>query len=337
VTVERTREPGVGELVVGPTILAHGTPGQRARLLPGIRSGEDVYCLGFSEPGHGSDLASIETRGSVSGGEVVVTGRKAWVFGAGGANAMLVLCRTNLDVPAHLGLSCVMLRLGRDNGVEHRLVREMTGSTHLAEVVLDGARAPLGDVVGGVDGGWATAMTALGHLRAAGFETAHLGLELEFWDLVEEAERSSAAERPEVRADLAWAYSRIALMRFSALRRSARGATEAEAGAEAAAANLAGAEYRRRFGEIALEIAGAAGMVRPDGPGYPTSRWQEVFLSSRAGTIRSGTSEVLRDIVAERILGLPKEAPGGPLWLLRDGRDPVAGDAPRVPSPLRDG
>jgi alkylation response protein AidB-like acyl-CoA dehydrogenase len=334
--VEGAREPGVGERVVGPTILAHGTPAQRARFMPGIWSGEDVYCLGFSEPGHGSDLASIETRGRVAGDEVVITGRKAWVFGTERANAMLVLCRTNLDVPKHLGLSCVLLRLDPDNGVEHRRVREMTGSAHLGEVVLDGARAPLGDVVGGVDRGWAPAMAALGHLRAAGAETAHLGFELEFWDLVREACRSGGTERPEVRADLAWAYTRIALMRFSALRRAARDPAGPETGPEAAMVNLLSTEYHRRFGEIALAITGSAGMVRPEGPGYPTSRWQDVFLSSRAGTIRSGTSEVQRDIVAERILGLPKEEPGGLLSLLRDGRDPIAGDARRVPSSVRD-
>jgi len=318
----------VGELVIGPTIRVHGTPAQQARYQPGIRSGQDVYCLGFSEPGHGSDLASIETSGRVAGAEIVITGRKAWVLGAERATAMLVLCRTNLDVPGHLGLSCVLVGLDRDNGVDCRPVREMTGAAHLAEVVLDGARAPLGAVIGGVDKGWAPAMTALAHLRSAGAETVHLGLEVELWDLVREAERSGRAQEPKVRAELAWAYPGIAVLRLTALRRAARARAGAQPGPEAAIVNVLGAEHHRRFGEIALEIMGAAGMVRPDGPGYPTSRWQEVFLSSRAATIRSGTSEVLRNLIAERILGLPEEEPGGLLSLLRGVRARIGGGRP---------
>ena len=307
---------GTGELVVGPVLLAHGTEEQRARLLPGILRGEDSYCQAYSEPSHGSDLASVETRATVAGDEVVVTGRKSWVRGARRAGAALVLCRTDPGAARHRGLSCVVLRLDDGNGTTLRPVRSADGTRDMCEVVFDGARAPLRDVIGGVGGGWPTVMTAVAHQRAARAAAAQPGLQAEFWDLVRDAQKTGKTRDPLIRDQLAWAYTRLTLLRWAAVDRPGRGPAFGAPDPGGVMASLLRAEYHRRFGEIALGVAGAAGLVRQDPAGgtgepdgnrpRPEDRWQQLFLSTRGDTIGDGTGEMLRDIIAERVLGLPK-------------------------------
>ncbi|MFE7117626.1 acyl-CoA dehydrogenase family protein [Streptomyces sp. NPDC057654] len=302
---------GAGEHLIGPAIMEHGTAAQRSALLPGIVSGEDRYCVGFSEPEHGSDLASAATAAEVRGGEVVVSGLKTWVAEPHWANMIAVLCRTSPAAPARRGLSLVLVPLTPGNGVRVCPVRELTGSYGLGEVRLDAARAPLSHVIGGVDGGWAPAMTALAHGRAHEAACAHLGFEERFWDLVRQARKSGRAREPEVRARLAWAYTRITLLRATALRLAARTAAGADTSGEAAVAALFRAEFRRRFGEIAVDVSGPAELVRPEGTGYGLGEWQDAFLTGRGATIGAGTAEIRRSALAERVLGLPKEAGGG--------------------------
>src|SRR6266568_1994870 len=249
---------GMGEWLVGPSVMVHGTPEQRAYFLPRIISGEDVYCQGFSEPGHGSDLAGVQTRGVVDGDELVITGQKVWTSGAGRANRMFLLCRTDPDAPKHAGLSYVLIDF-TGPGVQYQPIKQMSGAAEFYEDFLDGVRTPLFFVIGGLNHGWRVAMTTLGHERGGRATVAHLGFEREFWQLAETV------------AKLFWS------------------------------------EYHKRLGEIAMTIEGADGLLRPDGDGYPVSGWQSVFLSSRAGTIYSGTSEIQRNIIGERALGLPKE------------------------------
>ncbi|MFH9401084.1 acyl-CoA dehydrogenase family protein [Streptomyces sp. NPDC017638] len=297
---------GAGELVVGPVLLAHGTEEQRARLLPGILSGRDTYCEAYAEPSHGSDPASVETRGAIDGEEIVVTGRKAWVDGAHRAGRALVLCRTAPDADRHRGLSCVVVRLDDGNGTRVRPVRSADGSQDLCEVVFDGARAPLRDVVGGPGGGWPVVMTALAHRRTGRAAASLTGFEAAFRDLVREAQKAGRTQDPLVRNQLAEAYTRMALLRWTVADPPAPGTP----GAGAAVVGLMRAEYRRRFGEIALAVTGTAALLGPDPgeeAGDPAGRWQRLFLSGRGDTIGDGTSEVLRDVVAERLLGLPKE------------------------------
>jgi alkylation response protein AidB-like acyl-CoA dehydrogenase len=299
-------ERRLGESLVGPSVIVHGTEEQRARLLPRIVDGRDRHCLGFSEPGHGSDLAGVETRGELAGDELAVTGRKVWISGADRASHVLVLCRTEPDAPPHRGLSTVLLRL-RDRGVEVRPLRQMSGATGFFEVSLEAARAPLADVVGGLGGGWRVAMTTLAFERGGRAAVAHLAHERELWELIEATRRSGRSSDPFVRQQLAWAYAQVQLMRIQGMRMLAQLAVKREPGPEASVATLFRSEYHRRFGEVAVDLMGADSMVRPDGDGYATDRWQHVFLSSRAETISSGTSDIQRDIIAERALGLPRE------------------------------
>ncbi|MFC4034794.1 acyl-CoA dehydrogenase family protein [Streptomyces polygonati] len=305
---------GAGERVVGPVLLAHGTEEQKDRLLPRIVSGQDTYCVAFAEAGHGSDLASVRTRGEVAedgAGELRLTGRKSWVQGVERADRALVLCRTDPAAPGTGGLTLVVVGLDPGNGVARRTVQLADGGADCGELEFDGARAPLSDIVGGpggAGGGWPALVTALAYERAGRAASADLGFQEEFWDLVREAGKTGAAQDPLVRDRLAWAYTRITALRLYGRRAATRGTP----GADPAVAQLLSAEYRRRFGEIALDVTGAAGLVRPEGDGYPAGRWQHALLAGRAETIRSGTGELLRDAVAERLLGLPEEPGAGP-------------------------
>ena len=297
---------GMGEALVGPSIIVHGTPEQRAHFLPRIISGEDVYCQGFSEPDHGSDLAAVETRGVVDGDEIVITGQKVWTSGASRATMMFALFRTDPDAEKHAGLSYVLIPF-TDPGVEYRPIRQMSGADEFCEDFLDGVRAPLFNVIGGLGNGWRVAMTTLGHERGGRVTVQHLGYEREFWELVDTARKYGNDTDPLVRQQLAWAYTHVQLMRFSGLRTLAQVAEGRAPGPEASVAKLFWSEYHKRLGEIAVGIVGADALLRPEGPGYPTTAWQNVFLASRAGTIYSGTSEIQRNIIGERALGLPKE------------------------------
>ena len=297
---------GMGEALVGPSVIVHGTAEQQAHFLPRIISGVDVYCQGFSEPDHGSDLAGVQTRLEVDGDEVVITGQKAWTSGAARATMMFALCRSDPDAEKHAGLSYVLIPF-TGAGVEYRPVRQMSGASEFCEDFLDGVRAPLFNVIGGLNNGWRVAMTTLGHERGGRATVQHLGFEREFWDLVDTARKYGKNTDPLVRQQLAWAYTGVQLMRFSGLRTLAQVAEGRPPGPEASVAKLLWSEYHKRLGEIAISIVGTDALLRPDGPEYATTLWQNVFLSSRAGTIYSGTSEIQRNIVGERALGLPKE------------------------------
>jgi alkylation response protein AidB-like acyl-CoA dehydrogenase len=297
---------GMGESLVGPSVIVHGTPEQRARFLPRIISGTDVYCQGFSEPGHGSDLAGVQTRGVVDGDEIVITGQKVWTSGAGRATMMFLLCRTDPAAEKHAGLSYVLIPF-TGPGVEYRPIRQMSGASEFCEDFLDGVRARLFNVIGGLNNGWRVAMTTLGHERGGQATTAHLGYEREFWELVDTARKYGKTADPLVRQQLAAAYTSVQLMRFGGLCTLADVAQGRPPGPEASVAKLFWSEYHKRLGELAISIVGADALLRPEGDGYPTTTWQNVFLSSRAGTIYSGTSEIQRNIIGERGLGLPKE------------------------------
>jgi alkylation response protein AidB-like acyl-CoA dehydrogenase len=223
---------------------------------------------------------------------------------------MFVLCRTDPAVEKHAGLSYVLIPFP-GAGITYRPIRQMSGAAEFCEDFIDGVRAPMFNVIGGLGRGWRVAMTTLGYERGGAATTAHLGFEREFWELVETARKHGKATDPLVRQQLAWAYTRVQLMRFSGLRTLAQAAEGRPPGSEASVAKLFWSEYHKRLGEIAVGIEGSDALLRPEGSGYPTSGWQNVLLGSRAGTIYSGTSEIQRNIIGERALGLPKEPRAG--------------------------
>ncbi|HMC52062.1 MAG TPA: acyl-CoA dehydrogenase family protein, partial [Acidimicrobiales bacterium] len=309
----RARAPrvtrGMGESLVGPSIIVHGTEEQKAHFLPRIITGQDRYCQGFSEPDHGSDLAGVETRGTVDGDEIVITGQKVWTSGAHRANWIFILCRTDPDAPKHRGLSFVLAPM-KDNGITIRPLRQATGGSGFSQEYIDGCRAPLFNVIGGLNNGWRVAMTTLGNERGGSATTQHLRYERELWDLVDTARKRGRAGDPLIRQELAWAFTHVELMRYQGLRLLSTLAARREPGPEASVNKLFWSEYHKRLGEIAVSVLGADAMAASDDPeadGDRLSRWPATFIQSRAGTIFSGTSQIQRNIIGERALGLPKE------------------------------
>jgi len=312
---------GMGEWLVGPSIIVHGTDEQKARFLPRIISGDDLYCQGFSEPDAGSDLAGLTTKGVVDGDEIVITGQKVWTSGAQAANMMFCLCRTDPDAPKHKGISYVLLPMRREdgssNGIELRPIRQITGSAHFTETFITEARAPVANAIGGLGNGWRVTMTTLGNERGGNATTQHVPYQNQFWkavDLVREAGRDTD---PLVRQELAWAYSMVEIMRVAGLRTLSEVVARKEPGPRSAINKMYWSEYAQRFSERMMNIIGADAMIRPaddDGTGYVLDEWQSAFFSNRSVTIWGGTAEVQRNIVGERVLGLPKEpaAPGQP-------------------------
>ncbi len=301
---------GMGEGLVGPSIIAHGTEEQKARLLPRIVRGEDRYCQGFSEPGAGSDLASLRTRGEVDGDEVVINGQKVWTSWYWDATMLFCLCRTDPEAPRHRGISYVLVPVqvdGQPNGVEFRPIRQITGEEHFAETFLTDARAPLDNVIGGLHDGWRVAMTTLGNERGGSATTQHVAFQQEFWALVEQARRSGRIDDPAVREQLAWAWSHVEIMRFQGLRLLSALVAGKDPGPAGAGpmSKVFWSEYQRRLGEIAMSLQGPSALVV--GEDYDLGRWQSTFLGTRSHTIWGGTAEIQRNIIGERLLGLPRE------------------------------
>jgi alkylation response protein AidB-like acyl-CoA dehydrogenase len=233
-------------------------------------------CLAFAERDHGSDLAGVQTRGDVTGNEIIVTGVKTWVAGANTADAALVLCRT-----APQELSCVRVQLP-DEAVELRPIRVLSGDNDLFELQFEAARAPLGNLVGDRGDGLVIATRELSNAQ-------WLDVESEFWEVVEAARHYGRNRDPLVRQQLAWAYAQVRTIGALIQR-------------EPLLARVIWSEYHRRFGEIAIDLTGSDGLLRQDGEGYKGTRWQQLFLASRADTIANRTSEVQRDVIAEQLL-----------------------------------
>ena len=300
-----TREQAEGWL--GPVIMVHGSEDQKQRFLPRIVSGEDRYAHGFSEPDSGSDLASITTRGIVDGDRIRITGQKIWTTLAFDADWIYVLCRTDREAVRHRGLTFVIVPI-RENGgrIDIRPIRQMTGQSEFCEVFFDDASAPLDNVIGGLHNGWRAAMTTLGAERAGRITAKHAVYAKEFWDVVtwarERGRDFSATERQQI----ARAYTAIAVQKEWAEQALRHRIHATEAGPAASLEKLWTTESRRALGELAISLGGLDALVRPPGDGYPTNRWQHLFLHSRSGTIGSGTSEIQRNLLAERYLGLPK-------------------------------
>ena len=310
---------GMGESLVGPAIIVHGTDEQRARFLPRILDGTDRYCQGFSEPGAGSDLASVQTRGIVDGDELVITGQKVWTSWYWDATMLFALVRTEPEAAKHEGISYVLVPLERDdagrpgNGVELRPLRQIGGDAHFAETFLDGARAPLANVIGGLGNGWRVSKTTLGNERGGSAATQHVRFEVALRKLIEEARRRGKTGDPVLRQRLAAAHTQVQLIRYGGLRTLASLVDSGDPGPTASISKMLWSEHHRDFGELALDVLGADALVTrgadsggSDGA-YRPNRWQADFFGSRSSTIWGGTAEIQRNIVGERVLGLPRE------------------------------
>jgi alkylation response protein AidB-like acyl-CoA dehydrogenase len=307
-----------GIKMLGSTLLRWGTPEQKARFLPRIVSGADRWCQGFSEPDAGSDLASLVTRATLDGGEWVIEGQKIWTSVAHRANWIFLLARTDPRARGHAGLSFLLCPLDQP-GTEIRPIRQLTGDSDFNEVFFTGARTAAANVVGAPGEGWQVAMTLLGHERGEEAATNPILFRAELDRLLTLAAERGRRDDPLVRQRLAWCYARVETMRYLGYRILTQLQNGTDLGAAASVAKLYWSEYHVAATELALDIESLTGLVpegrgplravRTDDPGAPNSSgsWLGAFLNARAGTIYAGTSEVQRNILAEAVLGLPKE------------------------------
>ncbi|MFJ3765501.1 acyl-CoA dehydrogenase family protein [Streptomyces sp. NPDC090082] len=294
----------IGEQLLGPTLIAFGTPEQRARFLPGIVTVTEQWCQGYSEPDAGSDLANVRTRAERDGDDWVVTGQKVWTSLAHEADWCFVVARTEPGSTRHHGLSYLLVPLDQP-GVEIRPIVQLTGTSEFNEVFFDGARTHASHVVGAPGDGWRVAMATLGFERGVSTLGQQVGFRRELEAVVALARRNGAAADPLVRDRIARAWIGLETIRFNALR-MLDGAAAGAPGPEASIGKIFWATWHRELGELAMDVCGAAGMLA-DGAPYDLSDWQRLYLFSRSDTIYAGSNEIQRNIIAERVLGLPKE------------------------------
>jgi alkylation response protein AidB-like acyl-CoA dehydrogenase len=288
----------LGLAMGGPTVIAHGTEEQKQRYLAPILSAEEIWCQGFSEPESGSDLASLKTRARRAGDEWIVTGQKVWTTYAHQSKWCMLLARTDPDAPKHRGLSYLLLDMEQD-GVEVRPLRQITGEAEFNELFLQEARVPHANIVGGVNQGWSVAITTLMHERAGLAFALQVDVQIALRELMEEARRTGMADDPLVRDRLAQLRIEADVLRLNAYRGLTATMKRGAPGPEGSLGKWMWAEVNQALAELALDLQGPQALV---GDGL----WTYRFLRSRANSIEGGTTEILKNIVAERVLGLPR-------------------------------
>jgi alkylation response protein AidB-like acyl-CoA dehydrogenase len=298
---------GVGIPLVGPTLIHHGTDAQKRRFLPKILSGEELWCQGFSEPNAGSDLAALKARGQIEGDEIVVNGQKIWTSYARFAQWCILLVRTDFNAAKHKGITFVLLDMASP-GITIRPLVEMTGHAWFNEVFFDNVRIPRENIVGELNQGWQITMTTLGHERGASAPHARTMQELR--DLFDTARRHSPAGRiddPRLRQSLSRHYVDMEVLRFNVYRTVTDTMRRGVPGPQGSILKLLWSETDQEIKETAAALQGPHSQLVQGSPhAIDRGRWQHELLWSRAATIYAGTSEVQRNIIAQRVLGLPR-------------------------------
>jgi alkylation response protein AidB-like acyl-CoA dehydrogenase len=314
-----------GDTLVGPTILQWGTEEQKQEFIPKILSGQIAWCQGFSEPDAGSDLAGLKTRAVLDGEQWVINGQKIWTTQGFVADYIFILCRTDPDAPKHAGISYLLCPMKQD-GVEVRPIEQIDGSAEFSEVFFTDAKCPKENVLGGVNNGWSVAMSTLGFERGTSATTGYRRFEKELEVIVDKARQNGKIDDPLVRQGLAKAHTKVQIMKINGLRSLSSvltGKKDLGVAALGATNKMFWSEYHQDVMNLAIDVLGADGQVLTGNPeleesvpgygarrtnaGYPTSVLQSSFFFSRSETIWGGTSQIQRNIVGERVLGLPKE------------------------------
>ena len=298
----------IGEGLLGPTLIHFANPVQQQRFLPGIVSGTEFWCQGYSEPNAGSDLANIQTRADLDGDEWVINGQKVWTSLAQWSDWCFVLCRTDRDAPKHKGISYLLVPMSAP-GITVVPIRQITGTAEFNEVFFDNVRIPATQIVGAVNDGWKVAMGTLAFERGALTLGQQMAFTREFEHLLD-----AAKNEPATRQMLSDLWIRLQIMRWNAERTLAVD-SNVELVREAMIHKLYWANLHQAMGEAAMAVLGAEAMIAPystehdDGsnPDAEMSGHHKLFFFSRSDTIYGGSNEVQRNVIGERALGLPRE------------------------------
>jgi alkylation response protein AidB-like acyl-CoA dehydrogenase len=293
----------VGEELLGPTLIAFGTPDQKKRFLPPIKAVTELWCQGYSEPGAGSDLAAIATRADRDADDWVITGQKVWTSLAHLSDWCFVLARTEPGSKRSHGLSYLLVPM-RQPGVTVRPIRQLTGTSEFNEVFFDGARTAAANVVGAPGDGWRIAKATLAIERGAAMLGQQVGFRRELDNLLDAARHTEAATDPLLRDKLARAWIGLEVIRAYAL-----DTLGGDDDTEASVLKILWSRWHKRLGELAMDVQGAESAITRGEP-YDLDEWQRLFLFSRADTIYGGSDEIQRNIIASRALGLAR--PGKP-------------------------
>ncbi|OPC82388.1 acyl-CoA dehydrogenase [Embleya scabrispora] len=305
----RAQAPGrvnhMGENLLGPTVLAFGTDEQKARFLPAIARGEELWCQGYSEPGAGSDLSNLRTSAAIDpeSGDWLITGQKVWTSLAHEANWCFVLARTDPGSQRHRGITFLLAPMDQP-GIEIRPIVQLTGTSEFNEVFFDKAHARAEHVVGEVGAGWSVAMGLLAFERGVSTLAQQIGFEIELDKVVAEAKSNGAIADPILRDRLLQSWIDLKVLRCNALR--TLGSPDPGA---ASVAKLVWAGWHQRLGTLAMDVAGVESTLAAAAP-YELSEAQRLFLFTKSDTIYGGSNEVQRNIIAERVLGMPREPRG---------------------------
>lgn len=309
---------GFGITMLGNTLLRWGTEEQKKYHLPRILANDDIWCQGYSEPNAGSDLGSLGLRAELDGDQWVLNGQKIWTSAGHLADHIFTLARTDPDAPKHKGISFMLVDM-RQPGIEVRPIRMISGESEFNEVFYTDAVCPRENIVGGLNNGWAVAMTLLGYERGEGAATVPVRFQGELDRLVALARDRGANLDPRIRQRLAEAYTRVQVMRYLGLRTLTTFLTGHHPGPEGGIFKRYWSEFHQDVTELALDVLGASAMCpegrlplnafQPDDARAPNTSgsWAGVFLNARAGTIYAGSSQIQSNIIGEMVLGLPKE------------------------------
>ena len=290
---------GIGLMIVGPTLIAVGSEEQKQRYLAPILSAEEIWCQGFSEPNAGSDLAGLQTRAVADGDDYVVTGQKIWTSNSRIADFIFLLVRTAPDAPRHKGITALIVDM-RSPGVSVKPLRQITGDAEFGEVFFDEARVPKANRIGEENAGWIVAMKTFTRERANISVSTSVRLQQQCGNLLAAVRGRDTPVDPQFRREAARAYLDSECLHLTCERLS-----EQLFGFESSLVKIVGSEVNQRLQELGLSALGPDAPLIADGDFEKT--WQFGFLRSRGNTIEGGTSEILRGIVAERILGLPRK------------------------------
>jgi alkylation response protein AidB-like acyl-CoA dehydrogenase len=300
--IVRAKAPQVanvlGLVMGGPVVIAHGTEEQKQRYLKPILTAEEIWCQGFSEPESGSDLASLKTKAVKDNGDWVVTGQKVWTTYAHEAKWCMLVARTDFDVPKHKGLTYFLMDMEQD-AVQVRPLRQITGESEFNELFIEEARIPDENVVGGVGNGWMVALTTLMHERAGLAFGLQVQLKIALGQLMELARERGLDKDPVTRQKIAQLYIESEAIRLNASRGLTQIMKTGIPGPEGSLTKWQWSDTNQALTELAMEVLG------PEAPVIDTD-WTYRVLRARANSIEGGTTEILRNIIAERVLGLPR-------------------------------